>query len=166
MNDTLTLPASAPPETPPPAQFSLLSPRSDEDFEAYFLFRWRQLRAPLKFPRGSERDDDDAGAHHVMARNERNEIIGGARLHLNENRRMQVRYMAVAENYRRRGVASAMLARLEDAARIAGHRVVTLNARKEAVPFYLGRGYTIIGDAHADIGTPHCAMLKHLDKDE
>ena len=144
--------------------YTIMAPMSGCDFDAYYALRWHCLRAPHNMPRGSERDDDDDGAHHVMAKNGEGRVIGVARLHPNQDGAMQLRYMAVDNAYRRRGVASAMLAHLEDVARTGKHKRIMLNAREGAVPFYLSRGYRITPDtargAIADI--KHYVMQKRL----
>lgn len=147
-------------------EFFLFTPRSDEELREYFFLRWKYLRKPFNLPQGSERDAHDDGACHVAAKGDDGQIIGGARLHLNDDNEMQVRYMAVADHCRRRGIAGAMLKHLENEARNAGHRAVTLNAREVAVPFYLSHGYDVTGRVDASkpvVNLPHYAMRKYLD---
>jgi|TARA_B110000238_G_C16110769_1_gene432585 hypothetical protein len=51
--------------------FILTSPKSENDFELYYRFRWQQLRQPLNLAEGSERD-----SFHCMALDNDNSIIG------------------------------------------------------------------------------------------
>lgn len=147
-----------------PDEIRLARPATPRELEECLEFRWRHLRAPYNLPRGSERDAHEHDAHQLAARTAAGELIGVSRLHLNEERRMQMRYMAVAEPWRRRGVATAMLARQEARALALGHDRVVLNAREGAMPFYLRRGYRVVARAASDAipGTRHYRMEKRL----
>ena len=63
--------------------------------------------------------------------------------------------MAVLRDWRGRGVGAALLARLVDAARAAGHRRVVLNAQTQAMPFYARHGFVAVGDEFCEAGIPH-----------
>jgi len=137
----------------------LTEPASPEEMTEYFEFRWRELREPWQQPRGSERDDLEAGARHIAARAATGEIIGVGRIHWNDDGKAQIRYVATL----RRGVASAIMRRLEQIAADSGARVIVLNAREIAVPFYSSLGYEITGDGPTIFGTiAHKRMQKKL----
>ena len=97
----------------PLASIEIAAPDTPEAFEAYYAFRWRLLRAPWDQPVGSERDELDATAQHLLARNEAGEIIGVGRVHFPAADQAQIRYMATSESYRGLGIGSAILAALE-----------------------------------------------------
>lgn len=69
----------------------------------------------------------------------------------------RLRGMAVAPAFRRRGVGAAVLDEAVDAARAAGAPVLWANARVDALPFYVARGWCALGDVFvtADTGIPH-----------
>lgn len=144
-------------------RFELRQPSSPDELETYFRFRWQLLRAPWGQPPGSERDDFDDAAYHLIARLRSGELAGIGRVHLPDTRTAQIRYMATAEEFRGLGIGTAIVARLEQVARDRGARVVTLNARELAVPFYTGLGYSVCGDGHTLYGTiRHKRMQKPL----
>lgn len=119
------------------------SPKSPEEFDAYFQLRWETLREPWGQPRGSERGDDEDESFHLMAiENER--VFGVGRIHAIDDKLMQIRYMGVAEKARGRGVGRGLIAGLEAHALASGAHTIQLNARENAVPFYEANGYRIV----------------------
>ena len=105
------------------------------------------LRAPWKYPRGSERDDLEDSADHVSVRDGKGRLVGVGRLHLNSESEAQIRFMAVAEDAQRQGVGRVIVQRLEQLADDHGVQRIVLNARDIAVGFYERLGYTSLGPA-------------------
>ena len=71
--------------------------------------------------------------------------------------------MAVEEAFAGRGLGSRILRDLENRASSAGIRRVVLNARKDAVPFYLKHGYAVTGPADTLFGViEHVRMEKEI----
>ncbi|MCD6235565.1 MAG: GNAT family N-acetyltransferase [Thaumarchaeota archaeon] len=137
-------------------------PKTREDFEKYYELRWRVLRAPWGMPKGSERDDRESESIHVMAC-VGDEVVGVGRLHLNSSEEAQIRFMAVAEGYRGRGIGGLILEELERRARLMGARRVVLNAREKAVHFYEKHGYRVVAKAHKLFNEiQHWKMMKEL----
>jgi predicted GNAT family N-acyltransferase len=145
----------------------ITTPQTPKDFASYYDLRWRVLRGPWDQPRGSERDDQEAEAVHVMARDEAGRIVGVGRGHFNTPTEAQIRYMAVEEDLRSGGIGGLILAELELRLRERGAETIVLNAREQAVPFYQRHGYTITGPTHALFGViPHFKMAKRLTSNE
>ncbi|MEJ2392448.1 MAG: GNAT family N-acetyltransferase [Gammaproteobacteria bacterium] len=143
--------------------YTYKSPQTKQEWQAYFDLRWRILRAPWQQARGSERDDLEASAYHVMAQDAGNNIIGTGRLHRVSERCAQIRYMAVAPDFRGRGIGSGLLAMLEQQAREWLCREIILNARTESLAFYAHHNYSVIGDAPLLFGViAHKRMRKLL----
>jgi GNAT superfamily N-acetyltransferase len=141
----------------------LVEPSSDRDFGAYYYLRWRILREPWGQPRGSERDDLDGTSIHFMARAPDGSPVGVARVHFLTPVEAQLRYMAVEENHRGRGIGTLLLSALENRAREAGALSMVLDARESAVGFYRRRGYRDVHPAHTLFDTiPHIRMEKRL----
>ena len=44
-------------------------PISEQDFDDYFMCRWKMLREPWKYPLGSEKDEYEQVSQHRMIRN-------------------------------------------------------------------------------------------------
>ncbi|MCD6573014.1 MAG: GNAT family N-acetyltransferase [Thermoplasmata archaeon] len=134
----------------------------ESNLKKYYELRWEILRKPWNQPRGSERDDMEDKAIHIMAC-DGNKIVGVARLHFNGIKEAQIRYMAVEEGYRRRGIGSMMLRRLEEMAKEKGAEYIILNARENAVNFYKKNGYSIIEKSYVLFNEiQHYKMKKKL----
>ncbi len=129
-------------------------PTTEREFNAYYELRYRILRKPWGQPPGNEKDDREAESIHIIAK-EGDRIVGIGRLHLNSSEEAQIRYMAVEEDYRGKGVGKAMLTELEDKARKKKAKYIVLNSRETAVPFYGKFSYTIVGKAPTLFGVVH-----------
>jgi predicted GNAT family N-acyltransferase len=70
--------------------------------------------------------------------------------------------MAVLKAWRGRGVGSAILAALMEAAHRRGDVSIALSAQVHAVPFYLAHGFQPVGPVYEEAGIPHQAMTKAL----
>ena len=68
--------------------------------------------------------------------------------------------MAVRREFRGRGVGSALLERLCEAARERGHREVVLSAQVHALDFYRAHGFEPYGAVYQDAGIPHQDMRR------
>lgn len=141
----------------------LTEPRSEADWQSYFDLRWRVLRAAWNQPRGSERDAQEDQSIHVMLCDPSRHAVAVGRLHFRSPTEAQIRYMAVEEAFSGRGLGSRILRELESRASSAGIRRVVLNARKNAVPFYLKHGYAVTGPAGTLFGViEHLRMEKEI----
>lgn len=140
----------------------IVEPKTKEDFDKYYDLRWRILRKPWDQPKGSEKDDLEDESIHLMAYSGGG-VCGVARAHFNSPGEAQIRYMAVDEPYRGKGIGARLLGELEKRIKQKGARQVTLNARKNAVGFYENHGYEIVVKAHTLYGCiEHFKMRKRL----
>ncbi len=136
--------------------YQVIEPQSDTEFERYYQFRWQQLRAPFNLPRGSEKDEYDQCSQHRMILDRQQQPIAVGRLYQISSDEAQIRFMAVAETYRGKGVGSSMVSELEDVARRLGVKRMMINARLGAVSFYQKNGYHPVGE-----GPTHFGKIKH-----
>lgn len=140
------------------------SPETDTEFEAYYDLRWRVLRQPWGQSSGSERDELDDDATHVAGYDEVKGLVCVGRLHAVETGVGQVRYMAVEEPLRGRGLGQAVLNELERLGKRQGMSVIVLDAREAAVGFYRRNGYEAVDEGHVLFGeVRHSKMRKRLD---
>ncbi|KAA0012315.1 MAG: GNAT family N-acetyltransferase [Thermoplasmata archaeon] len=71
--------------------------------------------------------------------------------------------MAVDERYRNRGIGSEMLKELERVAREKGAKYIVLEARENAVNFYLKNGYVMVKKSFLLFDSiQHYRMMKRL----
>ena len=144
------------------SNYFIRPPKSKEEWKNYFIFRWELLRKPLGMSKESLKDDLEDSSYHLMGIDYENNVIASGRVHFNDNNQAQIRYMAVKDNYKRKGIGSEIVTKLEDYASSKGAKKMVLNARENALSFYLSLGYSEKGPYKSDTGIPHSKMEKDL----
>mgnify|MGYP001480608219 FL=1 len=144
------------------SNYFIKPPKSKEEWKNYFIFRWELLRKPLGMSKESLKDDREDSSYHLMGINDENDVIASGRVHFNNKKEAQIRYMAVKDSYKRRGIGSEIVIKLEDYASSKGAIRMVLNARENALSFYLSLGYIEKGPYQSDTGIPHSRMEKNL----
>lgn len=117
-------------------------PFTPEEFEKYYLLRWEVLRRPWNMLRGSELDEQEDQCIHAMLKSDDN-ILAVGRLQFNTPVEGQLRYMAVAPGQQGKGLGSLIIRYLEEKAKQKGAERMVLQARENAVSFYIRNGYSI-----------------------
>lgn len=123
-------------------EIEIRSPRTTEEWEAYYDLRFRILRAPWNQPRGSERNEGDKTAFH-FALFANDSVAAVARLDALNDQEMQVRFVAVDSDFQGRGFGHKIMQEAEEKA-FSLNKDVFLHARENALEFYKSRGYEII----------------------
>jgi len=137
-------------------------PRTKKEFEDYYNLRYKILRKPWNQPPGSEKDELEDKSIHILACS-RGKVIGCSRIHFNSPEEAQIRYMAVDQRFRSKGIGQRMLKELESRAAEHDEKYIVLNAREAAVHFYESNGYRVIGESPTMFGTvKHKKMRKDL----
>ena len=144
------------------SNYFIRPPESKEEWKNYFIFRWELLRKPLGMSKESLEDDLEDSSYHLMGIDDENNVIASGRVHFNDNNQAQIRYMAVKDSYKRKGIGSEIVTKLEDYASSKGAKKMVLNARENALSFYLSLGYSEKGPYQSDTGIPHSKMDKDL----
>jgi len=142
--------------------YSIKSPENKDEWESYLLFRWEILRKPLGMSKDSLADSIEDESFHLMGIDEEKNVIASGRVHFNSENEAQIRYMAVDENFKRKGVGTEIVKELENYALSKGIERMILNARENAINFYLSLGYEEVGPYQSDTGIPHKTMKKSL----
>ena len=142
--------------------YSIKSPENKDEWESYLLFRWEILRKPLGMSKDSLADSIEDESFHLMGIDEEKNVIASGRVHFNSENEAQIRYMAVDENFKRKGVGTKIVKELENYALSKGMVSMILNARENAISFYLSLGYLEVGPYQSDTGIPHKTMKKRL----
>jgi predicted GNAT family N-acyltransferase len=141
----------------------LRPPSGVSEWEEYYRLRWTCLREPWGQPHGSERDDHERDAHHLVAEQD-GEVVAVGRIHPLGDHCWRIRYMAVREGSRGQGIGGALLEALLDHARAAGARRVVLNSREAVAGFYQRAGFRVLGRAPLLFGEiPHLRMELDLE---
>ena len=142
--------------------YIIKSPETTLEWEKYFNFRWEMLRKPLGMSKDTIKDELEDRSFHLIAVNDKKEIIGSGRLHFNNGNEGQIRYMAVTNSIQRKGLGSEIVLELENIAKNEGIQEMVLNARVNAIDFYLSLGYKKKEPYKSDTGIPHITMRKKL----
>ncbi|MEY4541293.1 MAG: hypothetical protein RLZZ306_3050 [Bacteroidota bacterium] len=139
-------------------------PATSDEWEQYYNLRFTVLREPWGQLKGSEILTDENQADHAMAKDSETEkIVGVARMQTNTPKQGQVRCVAVSPEVQGRGVGKLLMNYLENIAQQKGIEEIILDARENAVKFYLSIGYEIIGDSYLLFGViPHFKMRKRF----
>jgi GNAT superfamily N-acetyltransferase len=119
----------------------------EDEFSQYFRVRWQTLRAPWGEPEGSEKDERENETYHLAAFIN-NQVVGVARIQKNSPTEAQIRYMGVLEEYQGHGIGRLLVERLEEEARRKGFSRIILNARENAVAFYIVLGYEVVEESY------------------
>ena len=141
----------------------LRAPETDEEWAGYYGLRYNILRKPWNQPEGSEHLPGDEQAVHVAAFDDQKHIVGVARLHFPEPETGQMRGVAVSEELQGQGIGKSLMQYLEEAAQVRGADKIVLDARWNAVPFYVSLGYKILKESYLLFGQiQHYTMVKKL----
>jgi predicted GNAT family N-acyltransferase len=108
-------------------------------------------------PREIEMDEIDAQCVHALAF-EGGTAVGTGRLLPDGH----IGRMAILKPWRGRGIGSAILHSLIEAARRRGEREVMLSAQVHAVDFYRAHGFAPEGEVYEEAGIAHQAMIRAL----
>ena len=139
----------------------VIEPSTPQDYQRYYNLRWKILRSPWNQPRGSEKDEQELSSHHLMIVADNQTVIAVGRLHFNNIREAQLRYMAVDTAQQRRGAGKLLLEALEYKATELGAKCIVVEARESALRFYHKQGYQAEGPGHTLFNIiPHVRMRK------
>jgi predicted GNAT family N-acyltransferase len=126
--------------------------------EALRRIRYEVFVTEQRVPEVLEWDDADAVSMHALASDGAGAPIGCARLLLDGH----IGRVAVVRDWRERGVGTALMRELIDAARSRGDPEVIVNAQVTAIPFYARHGFVATGDVFEEAGIDHRVMTRAL----
>ena len=118
-------------------------PQTQKEFEAYYFLRFEILRKPWNQPPGSEKDANEETSTHLMAIDEKDNVLGVCRIQFNSTTEAQLRFMAVKENTQGSGIGKKLMSFAEANAKQNGASSIILQARENAVEFYKKCGYSV-----------------------
>jgi predicted GNAT family N-acyltransferase len=147
------------PATPQSVAFQIRTARWPEDEAAIAAVRWEVFIAEQGVPEALEWEERDGACQWFLAV-AGEQVAGIARL-TPEGR---IGRMAVRRPFRGRGVGSALLRAVLDAAQVSGCKEVVLSAQTHAMPFYAQQGFQAEGPEYLDAGIPHRTMRLNLEE--
>ncbi|HYN11726.1 MAG TPA: GNAT family N-acetyltransferase [Burkholderiales bacterium] len=133
------------------------------------LLSWENARSratPIRFevfvkeqgvPAEIELDEADAQSIHALAF-DGSQVVGTARLLPDGH----IGRMAVLKQFRGKGIGSALLVKLVEAAKQRGERTLVLSAQVHAVDFYRAHGFRPQGEVYEEAGIAHQDMRRSI----
>ena len=111
-----------------------------------------------------ERDGLDGEATHVIAEADGRVVAAGRFVTQADEHGATARVgrMAVLGEFRRHGIATAVLEALETEARRQGLGGIELHSQSYVQRFYDRCGYTVAGEPFVEAGIDHVTMVKHF----
>jgi predicted GNAT family N-acyltransferase len=105
-----------------------------------------------------EQDAEDAGAVHVLSRDDSGRVVATGRLIVGDDGTGSIGRMAADATVRGRGHGAAVLAELHRQALLRGVTRIELHAQVTARRFYERAGYTAVGGQYEEAGIAHVTM--------
>ncbi|MEG4585753.1 GNAT family N-acetyltransferase [Microcoleus sp. MOSTC5] len=134
--------------------------KNQQELEEMFYQRWLVLRSPLGMEIGSERDNNEDDALHLIAMCDR-KIIASARLRQLSLELGSISYVAVLPEFQNRGIGTKLIENLIAKAQEKNLKTVRLLSRINAIKFYQKLGFSEQDKPFEFLGIPHIFM--HLD---
>jgi GNAT superfamily N-acetyltransferase len=123
-------------------QYEVRECRTKDELKRVIDLRYRILREPWAQTYESATDGLERSCVNAYIEDETG-VIACGRLQQNSDQIGQIRYMAVEERVRGKGLGRMILEYLEQRAGALGLVAIELQAREHAVPFYLKHDYDI-----------------------
>jgi predicted GNAT family N-acyltransferase len=130
------------------------------EYDEAVALRYTVLREPLGLTFTPEQLATEWDNIHLAAFNDAGKMVGYLNLTPADADEVKMRQVAVDPAKQGKGIGAAMVAYSEQVARDLKFKVITLHARKTAVPFYERLGYTLSGDEFEEVTLPHFKMKK------
>ena len=134
---------------------------SHPSFQQVWDLREEVLRKPLGLSlKNEDLSRDNNNKIFIALHNDR--VIGCVFLQPLQHNEVQLRAMAVYNEWQGKGIGRMLVEALEQFALQQGSSKIVLHARKVALEFYKALGYTQCGDEFTEVGIPHYMMEKSL----
>jgi N-acetylglutamate synthase-like GNAT family acetyltransferase len=120
------------------------------------------LRKPLGLAFTVEQLAAEYKDHHLVALDDSGHLVACLVMKQLDSQRIKMRQVAVLPNCQRCGYGTDLVRYSEAWSIEHGYKVLELNAREVAVPFYDRLNYTRIDPAFTEVGILHYKMEKNL----
>jgi N-acetylglutamate synthase-like GNAT family acetyltransferase len=137
------------------------TPKTREDFKAYYDLRYKVLREPWGLPKGTEKDDYEPLAFHFMAIDTKTgELVGCARLYEREDGAAWYSHLAVESDRQKSGIGKQLTHHIESVAREKGYKVIGCLSRLNTTKYFEKSGYKINGMPTHYFGTTQVVWME------
>ncbi|MGZ8537588.1 MAG: GNAT family N-acetyltransferase [Flavisolibacter sp.] len=141
----------------------IIQPFTNE-YNRMIEFRVKSLLEPIGVPATYIQPEKEKDDIFITALSD-NEIIGCCILTKVDDTTVQLRQMAVLEEYRGRKIGNAIIEFSEKTAKEKGYSTLMIHARDQVMEFYNKSGYEIAGEQFFEVGMGHHRMEKKLDRE-
>ncbi len=138
-------------------QLNIHEVNNQQELEEMFDQRWLVLRSPLGMEKGSERDNHEDAAVHLVGMCDR-KIIASARLRELSPELGSISYVAVLPEFQNQGIGTKMIQNLIGKAQDKNLKAVRLMSRINAIKFYQKIGFSEQDNPFDFLGIPHIFM--------
>jgi len=143
------------------------TPKTRDDFKAYYDLRYRILRQPWAQARGTEKDDFEPISHHFMAVDSDNgEVVGVVKVYEKEPGVACFSHMAVAGIRQRQGVGKLLMDAVEDYVKEQGYTRLGCYSRLNTTLYFEKGGFRIAGLPTHYFGTTQVVWMEKELKSE
>jgi len=148
----------------PMSKIEIRPVKDQKELDDMLYQRWLVLRAPLGMEKGTETDQYESSAFHLVAISN-HQVIGSARLHLLSPELGHIRYVSVLEEFRNQGIGTKLMKKLIEIGEEKQYKTLQLKARIQYLNFYKQLEFVEKGEPFDYLGIPHIFMHYRL-KDE
>ena len=140
--------------------YTIKTPKTLEDFKAYYALRYKVLSEPWGHPKGTEKDDYEPISEHFMAIDENGKVVGVAKLYEKPEDVGHISHLAVDPEHQHKGIGHLLLKTVEEYAHARGFRALGTMARVTASAYFEKYGFRIAGMPSPHLGTTHLVWME------
>lgn len=137
------------------------TPKTREDFRAYYDLRYRVLRKPWGQQRDTEKDDYEPISQHFMAvDDETDKLVGVIKIFEKSEGVGWISHLAVEPEYQKRGVGKLLMNTVEDYARSVGYSTIGCMSRLNTTRYFEKMGFKVAGLPSQYFGTTQVVWME------
>ncbi|NET25779.1 GNAT family N-acetyltransferase [Okeania sp. SIO1I7] len=142
-------------------EFQIRLIQNQQEKDAMYYQRWLVLRAPINMEIGTEKDEYEDSALHIIAICKQ-KIIGSARLREISKELGSIAYISVLPEFQCQGIGTALIKKIIEIAREKQLKHLRVMTRISASQFYRKIGFIETGEPFKFLGIPHQFMYFNL----
>ncbi|AOY81561.2 GNAT family N-acetyltransferase [Moorena producens JHB] len=132
-----------------------------QELEDMYHQRWLVFREPLGMEKGTEQDQYESSAFHLVAVCN-NQVIGSARLRELSPGLGSIAYVGLLPEFRHQGIGTKLIKTLIEKAKANNFKALRLMTRINALDFYSRFGFIADGEPFDYVGISHQFMYLNL----
>lgn len=140
--------------------YTIKTPKTRDDFKAYYALRYKVLREPWGHPKGTEKDDFEPISEHFMVIDDHGEVVGAGKLYEKAEGVGHVSHLAVAPAHQHKGIGHLLVQTIEQRARERGFKIIGTMARVTATAYFERAGFHIAGIPTPHLGTTNLVWME------